>query len=326
MSPTVATGVPTSRLRPLARLVAAVFGLYAAFSIGLGLYVAHQNTYVYRRPLLFPVSAFDDRAREVEFPARDGLVIRGTLVPPGEGRPILVVQHGRRRNRENYLPWASVLARAGYGILAFDWRAHGKSDGDRIALGTQEPLDLLGAIDFLASRHPDRPVGLVGASLGACAISMAAPDLPERVRALVLDSPYGNLERMVDFKLAGIGPARLGPSLVLDLFCRIRYGESPSEVRPEDRLKGFAPRPVLLMHGDQDDVIPVSEGRSIAKVYPGPIEYWETAGDKHCASRTNRTREWMAKVAGFLARHLEGAPPPEVVLELTPNRLESVNG
>lgn len=299
---------------------------YAAFSVLVGLYVAVQNTVPGKKPPRAEPGALAAGAERVRFTAEDGVRLEGLFAPPAEGRPVVVVQHGKRANRDNLLPWARILAEVGYGVLAFDWRSHGASEGDVISHGIHEPKDLVAALDLLAGdpRSRGRPVGILALSLGAACTAMTAPRLPEAVKGLVLDSPYGDLGRMADERLAKYGLLALGAGKVVDLYTWMRVGVPTRAVVPEKALAAFAPRPILVLHGDADLTIPVAEGRSLVAAYPGPKEYWETPGDGHCAARTTRTRDWMGRVAGFFARCLPGAPDPAAVVERTPARLEEV--
>lgn len=293
---------------------------YLVFSVAFGIRIADANARRTRRPITSTPADLSPRARRLAFPARDGLALEGYLAPPLDGRPVLIMQHGIGNNRDDTLPWARSFAAVGYGVLCFDWRAHGRSAGDVIAFGGQEPRDLEGALAEL-ERLPEtrgRPVAILATSMGAACTAMAAPVLPAQVRCLVLDSPYGNLSRMADHRLRGVGPALWLARTVLDRYSEHLTGLSPAAVRPEEVLAAFAPRPILVMHGSADAVIPFSEGKSLYECYPGPKESWFTEGDAHADSRWVRRREWMTRVATFLAAHLPGAPEVAEVLAVEP--------
>jgi pimeloyl-ACP methyl ester carboxylesterase len=314
---------PRSRLR---RWLVAIPGIYAAFSLLVAGYFLGANAVRWsRRPVYSTPKDLAVRAQEVSFRAADGYALAGVLADPVDRAPILIVQHGKRRNRDDVLPWARAFARAGYGVLSFDWRGHGRSDGSLILHGAQESKDVAAALAMLASRPEtkDRPVGIVAFSMGAASVAMSGPVLDDRVKAVVLDSPYGDLGRMVRDRLDPLGPFGLGPRLAIKASALPLFGMAPSEIRPEWRLKAFAPRPVFVTHGAHDTIVPTSEGRALRDAYPGPVTYWETQERGHCSSRVLITQEWMRRVAGFLAEHLEGAPSAERVLEGVPEHIES---
>ena len=327
MPPEFATP-PIARERPRrspVRVVLALLLVYMGLSFAGA--VAFMGKEALRRPWPETAVAADlaPRAREVAFTSADGYHLSGLLAPPVGEAPILILQHGRGRNRDSYLPWARVFAEAGYGVLSFDWRAHGSSEGRIIQHGAGEPEDLLAALALLEGlpETRGRPVAVFGASLGAACVAMSGGRLPPQVRCMVLDSPYGDLGRMVAQRLERLGVLAVGPRLALDLLARLLFGRAASDIVPERELQGFAPRPVLVIHGAHDATIPVQEGRSLAAAYPGPVQYWELTEPGHCAGRSQQTREWMRRLSVFFAEHLPGAPEVGAVMARTPERLEA---
>lgn len=312
--------------RSLRRWLRVLVATYLSFSVLVALYFLGTNAVRWsRRPVYSAARDLAARAREVDFRAVDDVALYGVMADPVDRAPILIFQHGKRRNRDDVLPWARVFARAGYGVLAFDWRGHGRSDGSLLLHGAQETKDVAAALELLATRPETkgRPIGMVAFSMGAASVAMSAPVLDERVKAIVLDSPYGDLGRMVRNRLEVLGPFGLGPRLAIKASALPIFGMPPSDIRPEERLKAFAPRPLFVTHGAHDTIVPTSEGRSLRDAYPGPVTYWETEERGHCSSRTLITRTWVGRVAGFLAEHLEGAPSAERVLEGVPEHIAS---
>lgn len=273
-------------------------------------------------PVLSSAKDLSEAARAVSFHAEDGVRIRGYYSPPAAGRPVLVLQHGQGSCRDTVLPWARIFAAVGYGVLCFDWRAHGRSGGWCVHYGAHEYKDLLAGIRFLESQPEarGRPVGVYACSLGAACTAMAAPGLPESVKALVLDSPFGSFSRMIEHRTARLKSWQGLVRLVIESLAVYLSGAPTSAVVPEDNLKAFQPRPILVFHGSRDGVIPVEEGRSLFGAYGGPKDYWES-DDGHVRARRTRTREFMQRISEFFERHLEGAPAPEEVLKLTPEQI-----
>lgn len=297
---------------------------YAAGSLALAAVVAFVNGAPFKQKVRTRAADLSEAGRVVDFRSRDGLRLRAFFAPPERGRPVLVFQAGKRATRDHMLPWARVLAEAGYGIFTFDWRSQGESEGKLISYGAHARADVAGVVAALDGlpEAAGREVGVYACSLGASCFALAAPELPARVKGMVLDSPYGHLGRMADNRMRHLGPLKAGPRLALDTLALGLIGTTPGRIVPEEALVEFAPRPVLVFHGDADTVIPVEEGRSLYARYPGPKEYWETAGDDHVDARTTRSREWMGQVAGFFERHLVEAPSRARVLSLTPERIE----
>lgn len=297
---------------------------YAVLSALMAAAVAWVNGVPWRQVVHTRAEDLSPRARHVAFQSLDGLQLHGFFAPPLGDRPVVLIQAGKRATRDHMLPWARVFARAGYGVFTFDWRAQGESEGWILSYGVHGAADLLGALEAV-EQQPEaqgRPVGIYACSLGGACVAMAGDRLPPRVRCLVLDSPYGDLDRMAHQRLRLLGPLRWVPYWTLQLLARTLLGCTTRAVRPERVLEGFAPRPLLVMHGDQDTVVPYSEGQSLFERYPGPKEFWTDRGLDHVDARILDSRGFMARVAGFFARHLEGSPSQAEVLALTPQRLE----
>src|SRR6266581_1074824 len=98
----------------------------------------------------------DGLAEEVSFPsASDSLRISGWFFAadtPTEKAPVIVLCHGIWTGRRECLPLALRFRAAGYHVLTFDFRAHGRSDGRFITVGHHETDDVIGAVHYLKQR------------------------------------------------------------------------------------------------------------------------------------------------------------------------------
>ena len=104
-------------------------------------------------------AAYDD----VEFTTSDGLKLKGWYIPSNNGAAVIAFP-GRSRTQNE----AKMLASHGYGVLLFDRRGEGESEGDPNALGWQGERDIHAAVAFLHGRadvDPER-IGGLGLSVG----------------------------------------------------------------------------------------------------------------------------------------------------------------
>src|SRR2546422_9413196 len=139
------------------------------------------------------------RAEDVTFHAADGVLLSGWLVKGAPRAPVIVLCHDLGGSRSALLNSAVSLNRAGYALLVFDFRGHGLSMGSGGYLGVDEKKDVLGAIEFLATRsdlNADR-IGLWGIGMGAYAGTLAALE-SRQIRALALDSLYPDVSAQLD--------------------------------------------------------------------------------------------------------------------------------
>ncbi|MFO0728545.1 MAG: alpha/beta fold hydrolase [Myxococcota bacterium] len=107
-------------------------------------------------------------SQDLDFPARDGLRLRGTLFSPrGSPKARIVIGSAMGVARGYYAPFAAALAEAGALVLSFDYRGIGDSEApDSSSLTDWGDRDLAGAFDALAARAPDAPERYLGHSVG----------------------------------------------------------------------------------------------------------------------------------------------------------------
>lgn len=158
--------------------------------LGTALWQAYRDT----SPARFPLFQTDPEIvgfayEEVDFKSRDGLELSGWFVAAKNGATI-VLCHGFSANRQVVLPLARLLEQHGYGLLLYDMRAHGRSQGSLGTWGWLEVNDLFGAVDYLLTRSEVNPqrVGAWGLSLGG-QIALRAATQDERILAVAADGP-----------------------------------------------------------------------------------------------------------------------------------------
>ena len=95
-------------------------------------------------------------ARDVTFTSSDGVRLSGWYVP-GENHAAVILLHGSHGTRVDTLPHLRMLAAAGYSVLSYDARGHGRSTGQANALGWQGVADIAAAIKFLSAPAGSRP-------------------------------------------------------------------------------------------------------------------------------------------------------------------------
>jgi pimeloyl-ACP methyl ester carboxylesterase len=240
----------------------------------------------------------------VAFPNPAGLTLRGWYVPPppsaGSDAAAVVYGHGNGSDRRQWLPLVRRVHEAGIAQLLLDFAGRGESDGDVITLGAREAGDLVAGVDWLASRpevDPDR-IGVAGKSMGAVAAILAASREP-RIRVLVLDSPFADLADVVD---GAVRRRHLPASVLRPVIFRVsawRASFDPGALAPERAIAEVAV-PALLLHGEEDGLVPVEHARRLVAAAKGPVTFVPLAGEGH---NTRRSRETLDRIA----RYLEGS-------------------
>src|SRR5689334_4425537 len=128
--------------------------------------------------------------QDIKLTTKDGLELAAWYTPPENGAVILVA-HGYGDNRPEGI--YTLLAHHGYGVLAWDFRAHGESGGNVSTLGYFEQLDVEAALDYARAQKGVEHIGAWGGSMGGATVILTAAKRME-IEAVVADSAFSALE------------------------------------------------------------------------------------------------------------------------------------
>lgn len=252
----------------------------------------------------------------VRFPSHDAaeITIAATWVPSeiAENAPAVIVVHGHNACRRvtDVLLATGMLHRAGFSVLAIDLRDHGDStvEDGRFAGGSDEQLDVRGAVDWLLARDvPPSKVAVMGFSLGAATSTIAFGEDP-RLAALWEDSGFADVREAIRDELSRNGyPTILeaGGILVGRLF-----GDDFAAYSPLEEVGKAAARPVFITHGAEDERLNVRFANALAariRETGGTVEPWIVPGTGHTEAITRHTAEYDTRLVGFFSEAL-GAP------------------
>src|SRR5262245_56977068 len=212
------------------------------------------------------------QGRDVEFDSGSGSKLRGWLIPGRKGAGAVVLTHGFRGDRRQMLGRASFLSKAGYGVLLFDFQAHGESPGKQITIGHLESRDAQASVAFMKRNCPGEKVGVIGLSMGGAAAVLASPAL--EVDAMVLEMVYPDIERATADRMEsrlGAWARGLAPLLLMQL--PLRAGIGKEALRPIDRIAEIK-IPKLFIAGAKDRHTKLDESRELFAAAGEPKEFW----------------------------------------------------
>lgn len=251
-----------------------------------------------------PGSVFSLDFESVRFATADGLTLDGWFIPEQGARRTIVICHGAGANKGNFVWFVGPLRGHGYNVLMFDFRAHGASDGRVATYGIREQEDVLAAVAWLKRERPAESeliVGL-GSSQGALALALAAAR-DRRIDAVVLDSPFtGPRDLMRDnaAALPIIGPLLADWCLALASAQTATDFFSPSA---EQAVAALGNRPVFVVHGSDDFIMPAAHSVRLHAAAAGPRELWMGPGP-HSNIITSVPDEYARRLFTFLDAHL----------------------
>jgi uncharacterized protein len=274
------------------RAVAVPAGLLAIFFVLVPIATGIVATHKWREPVGDPPSA---EYRDVTFKASDGLDIAGWYRPSDNGAAVVVV-HGGSSDRKGSLDHARMLARHGYGVLVYDARGRGESDGSENNYGWDWDKDIAGALAFLKARDDiDRDrIGALGLSTGADALINVAAQTDD-VAALVTDgAAVGSFEDAR--RLRGGGVLERAPAWLMFKTIRVLSGDPPGP--PLEDLMSRIEQPSLLISagtGMERD-FNVLYDRAAAH---GPVEHWNLPDAHHTDAVHEHAGEYEHRVVAF---------------------------
>jgi uncharacterized protein len=222
--------------------------------------------YVVQRSLMYfpetvrtaPAAAGLPQAQEVVLDTADGEKVIAWHVPPRGDAPTVLYFHGNGGSLRLRVDRFQRIVAAGVGLVALSYRGYGGSTGKP----TEDGLinDARAAYAFAAERY--RRIALWGESLGTgVAVALAAE---QPVTRLVLDAPYTSA---LDIAQSNYWYLPVG-LLMKDQF------------RSDQRIARVK-APVLIMHGEVDQIIPIAYGERLFAMIPGPKQFVRVPGGYH---------------------------------------------
>jgi fermentation-respiration switch protein FrsA (DUF1100 family) len=201
--------------------------------------------------------------KDVHFSTRDGVTLHGWYIPHRGARSTLVWFHGNAGNIGHRVENIKLLRdQVEVNIFIFDYRGYGRSQGRVSEEGTYR--DGEAALELVKKQfgaEPNRTI-LFGRSLGAAVAAEMALRSPSQ--GLILESPFVSIREMARavFPFLPIGP-----------LLKTRY-DTEEKVR---KIK----TPLLVLHGDRDEVVPFAQGKKVFAAAPEPKTFFTISGAGH---------------------------------------------
>jgi fermentation-respiration switch protein FrsA (DUF1100 family) len=220
---------------------------------------------------------------DVTFATEDGERLHAWWVPartPAIGHVLLC--HGNAGNVGDRLPHIELLSAAGFDVLAFDYRGYGRSTGRPSEQGLYR--DARAARNALVRRLGGEraPLLYLGESLGgAVALALALEQPPA---GLILQSAFTSVRDM-----ARVHYPLIPHALVPDAYPSIRL------------IRGLA-APLLVLHGERDEIVPLMHAEALAEAAAGPKRMHVFPGAGHNDLLARAGPEWARTIETWARR------------------------
>ncbi len=267
-------------------LLLVVAGLIAGYFILIAFVYAKQGSMLY-----FPARDIEATPtnigldyREFTLRTKDGLDISAWYIPADNATGFVLFCHGNAGNISHRLDSIQIFHGLGLGVLIFDYRGYGKSEGSPDEEGTY--IDAEAAWDYLVNVLHVKPqrIVLFGRSLGSAVAAEVA--LRKQAGALIMESGFTSVPDL---------GKKFFPHLPVRLISRYHY-ESINKV---GRIK----IPKLFIHSPDDEIVPYEQGVRLFERASEPKEFFRIIGG-HNEGFLLSGEEYISGLKTFLSRYL----------------------
>ncbi len=245
--------------------------------------------------------------QSVDFKARDGVGLKGWFIPSAGSRRTIVVVHGIGSNRGDMLGVVPFLHRAGFNLFLFDLRGHGESSGHTTTFGVNEARDVEAATQWVSRQPGGKAVGILAYSMGGSSVLHAVGENGlSQVRSIVLDSTFAEFAPLAREQMAFIPDNLANPVLtLLSFYTWLEIGVGLNDITPRRYIGRISPRPLLLIHGTGDTLIPPYQPRlNYASARQPKSLYW-IEGAEHVAGHRIAGVVYEKRVVDFFDESLK---------------------
>jgi uncharacterized protein len=285
--------------RSLRRAALGVAGFVVLAFVLVPLAIAYVGVHV-ARPPVDDIDLGSANVEDVELHTSDGLTLEGSYVPSRNGAGVIVA-FGRKGSQDP----ARMLARHGYGVLIFDRRGEGESDGDPNPYAWDDgEKDLLAAIEFLKDRPDVEPgrIGGIGLSVGGETFLQTAAHSDD-LAAVVSEGATARTGSELD-SVPGSPLGQVMFNRVITAGTAVFSNSSPPQNLIE-QVDQIAPRAMFLIYapnvdnGDEERF-----GRAYYREAGRPKAIWGVPEAGHVGAQDARPREYEQRITRFFDQAL----------------------
>jgi fermentation-respiration switch protein FrsA (DUF1100 family) len=215
---------------------------------------------------------------DIWFKTDGNLTLHGWFFRAAEAKSSILVLHGNAQNLGTHINSVLWLVPAGFNVFIFDYRGYGNSEGNASLDGVHK--DAEAALETLLSLPgvDQNRVFVLGQSIGgSIAVYLAATTTHRKnIRALIVESAFASYRQIAREKMNSVWltwPFQYPFSyLFSDNYSAIRW------------IRNVSPIPILILHGQDDDVVPMHHGMQLYEAALQPKEFWMTNTHGHISS------------------------------------------
>jgi uncharacterized protein len=278
--------------------------LYVTLIIVLPAYGAIREIHPAQAPVCCETPADRGLAyQEIEFQAADGIHLRGWYLPTQNGAAVIAL-HGYGGNRLGVLNQASILAKHGFGVLLYDMRASGESEGESLSWGWRDVPDVSAAaatLRTLPGVEADR-IGVYGCSTGA-EVALASTALDPSLAAVVPEDAEFTAARDLAPERSFLDIISWPINPLFIQFMEWRSGAS-APISLTDAARRISPRPLFIIASGK--TFDATQGKYYFDLAGEPKTLWNVPDAAHCSTFSARPDEYEQRLVEFFESALLG--------------------
>ncbi|MDO4814025.1 MAG: alpha/beta fold hydrolase [Gemella sp.] len=251
---------------------------------------------------------FDATAKEQEMKSVTGANLKGyTFTHEGQDKKWVVVTHGFTSSAKDAVNFIKGFYDKGYNVFAPDLIAHGKSEGEAYSMGGYDSDDLVNWVKKISAENNNPDIVLFGVSMGAATtMNSLNKGLPENVKGFIEDSGYVSLNEEFTHQLDKLFGLPSFPVIPLANFVTgVKADYNFGDVDATEALKSNK-LPALILHGDQDGFVPLSQGQKAHDLLTSYKEIHVFKDAKHVKAERKYNEEYWSNVENFLNKVFSG--------------------
>ncbi|MEF9951602.1 MAG: alpha/beta hydrolase [Clostridium sp.] len=243
--------------------------------------------------------------KELSITSFDNLKLYGYEVPSKKESNIWVISvHGYNNSSKHMATYARQFNNFGYNVLLPELRGHGKSQGEYVGMGWHDRLDIVNWIDYINKNNKDAEIILHGVSMGAATVMMTSGEkLPGNVKAIIEDCGYTSAWDQFSYHLNNKFNLPDFPILnASDVLAKSRANYSLKDASAINQL-AKTNIPMLFIHGDKDDFVPLSMVDTLYKSHNGEKEMLIIEGAGHGKSSQVNPTLYFKTTKNFIEKY-----------------------
>jgi len=266
-------------------ILAVILFIITAFAM-IPIQIIGQMTNFHSYVNVYDSDMFGVKSNKIELLTSDGLKLAAWQVEAENPKGTVIFISGIHNPSVTYFfPHAKMMEDNGYSSLLIELRAHGESEGNKIALGMDEYLDVKAGVDFLKNneKYKDLPIIVFGVSMGGATAINSIGQIKE-IDGLISLSSYSNWADVFCDNMVELGVPRFIAELekpFVWLYLCFDYGFDKIDINPLNEIKKLDGRPALLMHSKEDSQVPYESYERLIKNVEQEVRSYIREGNYH---------------------------------------------